>query len=75
MKKYDQSNNVRVCVMHDISEYIKESNQKIIGENKEVLIVTPNLLFTKENRKLNAELGLHKVNKFGEKMIRPKSKK
>lgn len=46
----------------DISDHLKEEAAFSYGEN-DVWVVTPNALDTKETRKLNKELGLHKVNK------------
>lgn len=56
--------------MKDISEYLRSQNLQIADENGDVWVVTPSRLFNKETRKLNNELGLHKVNKYGNRMAR-----
>lgn len=57
----------------DISDYLKEEASFSYGEH-DVWVVTPNALDTKETRRLNKELGLHKVNKTNHHKIKnPKS--
>jgi hypothetical protein len=56
--------------MKDISEYLHSQNLHLADENGDVWVVTPSRLFNKETRKLNNELGLHKVNKYGNRMAR-----
>ena len=50
--------------MKDISEYLHNQDIKIVDENQDVWIVTPSRMQNKETRKLNSQLGLHKINKF-----------
>jgi len=50
--------------MKDISEYLHNQDLNIVDENKDVWIVTPSRMQNKETRKLNSQLGLHKINKF-----------
>lgn len=59
---------LRTTVMHDISKDLEESNPDYKCEDGDVWTFTPNLLFNKETRLLNNKLGIHKVNKYGEKM-------
>ena len=56
--------------MSDISEYLKSQNIQIYDNNCDVWIVTPSRIYNKEVRNLNKKLGLHKINKFGDKMNR-----
>jgi len=56
--------------MKDISEYLHSQNLQIVDENGDVWVVTPARMANKETRKLNIELGLHKVNKYGNRMAR-----
>ena len=56
--------------MKDISEYLRSQNLQKVDENGDVWVVTPSRIFNKETRKLNNELGLHKVNKYGNRMAR-----
>jgi DNA-binding cell septation regulator SpoVG len=58
--------------MKDISEYLHSQNINIIDGNDDVWVVTPSRMQNKETRKLNSELGLHKINKHGIKMSRYK---
>jgi hypothetical protein len=57
----------------DISEYLKSKNIKIMDKYKDVWVVTPNQLENKGTRKLNKELGLSNINKFGYHMVRRKN--
>jgi len=50
--------------MKDISEYLRNQNIKIFDGNDDVWVVTPGRMQNKETRKLNSQLGLHKVNKY-----------
>lgn len=61
--------------MRDISEDIRLQNLTIIDDNFDVWVVCPSRVFTKESRKLNAELGLHKINKFGHRYVRKRKQK
>jgi hypothetical protein len=47
----------------DISNHIRCLKLKIVDEKGDVWVVTPNALNTKDIRKLNKKLGLHKINK------------
>jgi|694.fasta_scaffold56089_9 hypothetical protein len=53
--------------MKDISNYLKE-NYFVRDEYQDVWFVTPYYMMNKESRKLNKKLGLHKINKYGQKM-------
>jgi hypothetical protein len=46
----------------DISEYLKTQNQT--SGNGDIWVVTPKQMRTKENIRLNKELGLHSINKY-----------
>lgn len=56
--------------MKDISEYLHSQNLQIVDGNGDVWVVTPSRMANKETRRLNIELGLHKVNKYGKRMNR-----
>jgi len=56
--------------MKDISEYLHSQNLQIVDEHGDVWVVTPSRMANKETRRLNAELGLHKINKHGNRMAR-----
>lgn len=66
---------VYLFAFRDISEYIRTEKIIVMDANNDVWYVTPNMMKGKEIRKLNNELGLHKINKCGEKMARNKKKK
>lgn len=59
------SNRPSLIAMKDISEYLHSQNLQIVDENNDVWVVTPSRMANKETRRLNIELGLHKVNKYG----------
>lgn len=59
--------------LHDISEYLQKQNLQITDGHNDVWVVTPSRMFNKESRRLNAELGLHKINKYGQRMARYKT--
>ena len=56
----------------DISEYLHNQNLQIFDEKGDVWVVTPSRVINKEARRLNKELGLDKINYYGEKMNRHK---
>lgn len=60
--------------MRDISKYLKSQNLKIF-DGEDVWVATPNtmLMFRKDMALMNRELGLHIINKCGERMARRKS--
>ena len=58
---------------HDIAEWLKEEDIKIMDGNHDVWVVTGARLDTKEQRDLNKELGIHKVNKTASNMSRFKN--
>lgn len=60
--------------MRDISEYLKTLPVPITDCNDDVWIVTPTMLFNKETRRLNRELGLRNVNNYCHRMKHEKSK-
>lgn len=51
--------------LKDISNYLSEQNLNKKDDQGDIWVVTPNVLYNKETRKLNAELGVSKVNYFG----------
>jgi len=55
----------------DISEYLKENYDNIVvnleNNEKEVWVVTPELINSKLSRRLNKELGINKINYYGNK--------
>jgi len=59
-----KNNYVARIAMKDISEYLHNQDIKIVDGNNDVWVVTPDRMQNKETRKLNSQLGLHKVNKF-----------
>jgi len=66
------NNQVYFWAFKDITKYIKEQKIVVMDDNFDVWYVTPNMMKSKEIRMLNNELGLHKVNKFGDRMRRTK---
>lgn len=67
---------VRYLAIRDITEHIiKLRKINNCYNKKESYIVTPKMIFGKESCRLNAELGVHKINKFGDKNIKGKNKK
>ena len=60
--------------MRDISEYILTEKISIGDRHNDYWYMTPNRMmrepFNKEISRMNEELGLHKINKFGKRMIR-----
>lgn len=53
-----------ILALQDISEYLREQNGRL-EKSGDVWIVTPHRIFNKETRRLNAELGINKVNYIG----------
>ena len=54
-----------MAALIDISKYLLENNTKILtkkNQDVEIWTVTPKRLFTKEQRRLNKKLGIHKIN-------------
>ena len=51
--------------LKDISQYLSEQNVQIMDEHGDVWVVTPTRMYNKHTRKLNAELGVNKVNYYG----------
>lgn len=66
------SDNPSRIAMKDISEYLRSQNIQIVDKMGDVWVVTPSRMANKETRKLNNELGLHKVNKYGKRRARLK---
>ena len=62
--------NVRVYAFQDITEWMKEQNIKIQDNHGDVWVVTAKTMDCIEQSKLNAELGVHKVNYTKEAMNR-----
>ncbi len=56
--------------LKDMAEDRRKQNIHVMDKECNVWIITGEQLFTKESRRLNAELGLRSINKFGEKMKR-----
>ena len=52
---------VEYMANQDISKYFK--NRKTLNNKKEIWDITLKSIFTKQSRKLNHLLGLHKINK------------
>ncbi len=74
----DYLNTSHYVAMRDISEDIKNSNQLIYsgnGSQRDIWVVTPAILDSKETRKLNAELGLRSINRNKENMSRIRKNK
>lgn len=63
-------NDPQKAALHDISAFQKEQKIKTFDENKDRWNIKSNQLNTKEQRKLNAELGIHKLNMTKENMAR-----
>lgn len=57
----------------DITEYLNENGRESLFD--EVWYVTPNEMNSKETRALNRELGIHKINKYGNTNGNRRSKK
>ena len=53
--------------MKDISKYLNDNDIPIHNGKQDTWYVRPEHLYTKEQRRLNRELGLHKINKQHEK--------
>lgn len=64
------SDNPYKIAMKDISDYLRSQKLQIIDDKGDVWIVTPIKMANKETRKLNKELGLHKINKLGRRINR-----
>ena len=64
MARVDKSKTVAEMAFSDITKYI-EDNNLIVMEGGDVFIVTPVKLNTKEQRRLNREIGVSKVNYTG----------
>jgi len=54
---------VFLIAQHDISKYINPTGTIDMDENGDIWVVNANRLFNKESKRLNRELGVHKVNK------------
>ena len=68
------TNSPRRNAMHDLSNYIIEKKISTFDGNYDAWFVTQKYLDTKENRKLNRLLGIHRVNKTSKNMRRNKPK-
>ena len=64
IKKTMKKSTHRVA-LSDISQYLTEQNVRIIDEYGDGWVVTPARMYNKHTRKLNAELGVNKVNYYG----------
>ena len=58
---------VSAIAMKDISDDIKKSKKIVTDDNHDVWVVTPAILNSKEQRKLNKELGISSLNKQNKK--------
>ena len=58
---------INKIAFHDISEYLKEIYPEYDNKKSRGFIVGVGILDTKEQRRLNRELGLHKINHLGNK--------
>ena len=67
---YIGSNSPYRIAMKDISEYLHSQNLQIVDGKGDVWVVTPASMANKETTRLNMELNLHKVNKYGNRMAR-----
>jgi len=54
-----------LIALKDISNYIEENFGKIGHNGADVWVVTPSIMFNKQQRKLNAELGVNTINYYG----------
>lgn len=71
-------NNSHYVALRDISEHIKNSDELVYsgnGSQRDIWVVTPAILDTKETRRLNAELGLRSINRNKENMSRVRKNK
>jgi hypothetical protein len=57
----------------DILDYLNNEGISSYCGNQEVWIVLPTVMLSKYTRSLNNKLGLHKINKHGERMSRYKN--
>ena len=73
LKMTSKNDNGRIVAFADIREYIKQ-NKIQVSKGKDIWYVTPNFLTNQKTGLLNKKLDIHKINKFGEKMIRHKNK-
>ena len=60
----------RIVALRDISEYMRKNNIKIKDKNNDVWIVTSHFMDNSKQRRLNRDLGIHKVNFKSIKMAR-----
>ena len=60
--------------LRDITEEIKSVYGKLPVGNNDLWVVSARTLLSKKVRKLNAELGIHLVNKNGSSMSRKRKK-
>jgi hypothetical protein len=60
--------------LRDITEEIKSVYGKLPVGNNDLWVVSARTLLSKKVRKLNAELGIHLVNKNGSSMSRKRNK-
>lgn len=65
------NNQVSILAFRDISKWLRESNIRVRA-NGDVWVVTPQYLNTKEQRRLNRELGITKINYTQKAMNRAK---
>lgn len=63
-------NSAAKIALKDISDYLASQGEKIYDKNFDVWVLTPHRMFNKETRRLNRALGIHKINKFGDRMNR-----
>jgi|TARA_R110002020_G_scaffold131140_3_gene293342 hypothetical protein len=73
MTRGDKPKTAAEMAFSDITKYI-EDNNLIVMEGGDVLIVTPVKLNTKEQRRLNRDIGVSKVNYTGNSNIQKNQK-
>ena len=60
-----KNNTVHRIAFKDISKYLSEQNIQIRDEHGDVWVVTPKRMYCKEQKRLNRQLGINKVNHYG----------
>ena len=68
------SKGIHPIALKDISNWLAEQNVQIRDEHKDVWVVTPSIMYNKEQKKLNAELGVNRINYYGNTNGKRKSK-
>ena len=63
--KFKQDEGVHLIALKDISNYIEENFGQTGVGGADMWIVTPYMMYNKQQRRLNAELGINKINYYG----------